>query len=184
MVEDAETQGPDRIFDRETLLDLTVNFIPLGIILFFLLLFTVYQPFAPDLVATVIMIGLHVIPFASLAILTYFAGKVITEAERTGASDTAETVAEATIGMGEGETDEGGDSSDQPSTGQQSTGAPAGASSDRAQRTSSDDEEGENGEINGDGSSVENETNAGKDEEAGDTNADEAPTSSEPDESG
>ena len=111
MVEDTGTQGTDRIFDRETLLDLTVNFIPLGIILFFLILFTIYQPFAPDLVATVIMVGLHVIPFASLAVLTYFAGKVITEAERTGASDTAETVAEATIGMGEGsaENSESGD---------------------------------------------------------------------------
>lgn len=100
------TEGTDRIFDRETLLDLTVNFIPLGIILFFIVLFAVFDPFDQDLVATVISQGLLVIPFAALAVLTYFAGKVITEAERYGESDTAETVAESTIGMGEGAADE------------------------------------------------------------------------------
>lgn len=95
------TEGTDRIFDRETLLDLTVNFIPLGIILFFLVLFPLYNyfvnPFGTDIVATTLMIGLHVVPFVALAILTYFAGKVITEAERRGESETAESVASSVI---------------------------------------------------------------------------------------
>ena len=106
MADGTQTQGTERIFDRETILDLTVNIIPLGIILFFVVLFLVFDPFSPDLVATVIMVGLHVIPFAALAVLTYFAGKVITEAERSGESETAETIAEATIGVGEGPADE------------------------------------------------------------------------------
>jgi len=112
MAEGTKSQGTDRIFDRETLLDLTVNFIPLGIILFFVVLFALFRPFGVDIVATVIMMGLLIIPFAALAVLTYFAGKVITEAERRGESETAETVAETAIGVGEGAADEADDSSD------------------------------------------------------------------------
>lgn len=118
MAEGTKSQGTDRIFDRETLLDLTVNFIPLGIILFFIVLFALFRPFGVDLVATVIMMGLLIIPFAALAVLTYFAGKVITEAERRGESETAETVAETVIGVGEGaadEADETGDDSEDAS---------------------------------------------------------------------
>jgi hypothetical protein len=106
MAEGTRSQGTERIFDRETLLDLTVNFIPLGIILFFIVLFALFRPFGVDLVATVISMGLLIIPFTALAILTYFAGKVISEAEKRGKSETAESVAEAAIGIGEGEADE------------------------------------------------------------------------------
>lgn len=106
MAEGTGTQGTERIFDRETLLDLTVNFIPLGIILFFIVLFAVFRPFGVDLVATVIMMGLLIIPFAALAVLTYFAGKVISEAEKAGESATAEAVAETAIGVGEGSADD------------------------------------------------------------------------------
>jgi hypothetical protein len=143
MADGTGTQGTDRIFDRETLLDLTVNIIPLGIILFFVVLFLVFRPFGTDPVATVISMGLLVIPFAALAILTYFAGKVITEAERYGESETAEQVAETAIGVGEGaagDEDGTGDDvqEDHPSTGAGGTAAPAGAGTDRAQRTGSD----------------------------------------------
>jgi len=69
------------VFDRETLLDLSVNIIPLFIILFFLVLFTIIRPFPPDTVSFVIMVGLHVVPFVSLAILTYYSGKAIAESE-------------------------------------------------------------------------------------------------------
>lgn len=69
------------VFDRETLLDLTVNVIPLFIILFFLVLFVLVRPFPPDLFSFVIMIGLHVVPLVSLAALTYYSGKAISKAE-------------------------------------------------------------------------------------------------------
>ena len=140
MADGTGTQGTDRIFDRETLLDLTVNVIPLGIILFFIVLFIAFRPFGVDLVATVISMGLLVIPFAALAILTYFAGKVITEAERYGESETAEDVAQTAIGVGEGAadgTDESTDGDTHPSTEASGTGATAGADTDRAQRTGS-----------------------------------------------
>jgi hypothetical protein len=69
------------VFDRETLLDLTVNIIPLGILLFFVVLYTVYTPFGWDPVITTLMYGLHVVPFVGLAVLTYFAGRAISRAE-------------------------------------------------------------------------------------------------------
>ena len=178
MAEGTGTQGTERIFDRETLLDLTVNFIPLGIILFFIVLFLVFRPFGTDLVATVISMGLLVIPFAALAILTYFAGKVITEAERYGESETAEDVAETAIGVGEGSTDDGDGSGDDggggdeghPSTEAGGTGAGAGAETDRAQRTGSPESEDDG---DGDGAETSNSNDAGEpsesdEDEAGD----------------
>ncbi|MFC7155226.1 DUF6684 family protein [Halomarina halobia] len=72
--------APD-VFDRETLLDLSVNVIPLFIILFFVGLFVVVAPFGFNLVDTTIQMGLLVAPFLGLAILTYYAGKAITESE-------------------------------------------------------------------------------------------------------
>ncbi len=72
------------IFDRETLLDLTVNIIPLVIIVFFLILFIVIQPFGPLLsFMSVISFGLLVVPFAALAALTYISGKAIAGDEST-----------------------------------------------------------------------------------------------------
>ena len=178
MAEGTGTQGTERIFDRETLLDLTVNFIPLGIILFFIVLFLMFRPFGTDLVATVISMGLLVIPFAALAILTYFAGKVITEAERYGESETAEDVAETAIGVGEGSTDDGDGSGDDggggdeghPSTEAGGTGAGAGAGTDRAQRTGSPESE---DDSDGDGAETSNSNDVGEpsesdEDEAGD----------------
>jgi hypothetical protein len=72
----------ERIFDRETLLDLTVNIIPLGIIGFFLVLFLIKDPWGWDGLTNIIMIGLHIVPFVSLAALTYISGKAIAGSER------------------------------------------------------------------------------------------------------
>ncbi len=68
-------------FDRETLLDLTVNVIPLVIILFFVVLFVVISPFGFSAVDTTIQFALLLGPFAALAILTYYAGKAISADE-------------------------------------------------------------------------------------------------------
>jgi hypothetical protein len=68
-------------FDRETLLDLTVNVIPLVIILFFVVVFAVISPFGFSAVDTTIQFALLLGPFVALAILTYYAGKAISRDE-------------------------------------------------------------------------------------------------------
>ncbi|WP_049899003.1 DUF6684 family protein [Halococcus agarilyticus] len=80
----------ERTFDRETLLDLTVNVIPLGIILFFVVLFLVIRPWEQNLVLTVVSMALLVVPFVALALLTYLSGRVIASAEQADASATDE----------------------------------------------------------------------------------------------
>jgi len=71
-----------RTFDRETLLDLTVNAIPLGIMLFFVVLFLVVNPFGTDLAAQAIQLTIVVVTFVALFILTYISGKAISESEK------------------------------------------------------------------------------------------------------
>lgn len=70
------------VFDRETLLDLTVNIIPLGIILFFIVVFAVLPGFGYDPLATGVQMSLLVVPFIALAALTYISGKAIAEDEQ------------------------------------------------------------------------------------------------------
>lgn len=63
----------DSVFDRETLLDISVNIIPLVIILFFVVVFLVTAPWPSDFFVEAITLALHVIPFFFLAVLTYVA---------------------------------------------------------------------------------------------------------------
>lgn len=75
-----------KIFDKDTILDLTVNIIPLGIIAFFIVFFGIgdlfLEPFPFDLLSTVLSYGLLIVPFAALALLTYFSGKAIAGDEK------------------------------------------------------------------------------------------------------
>lgn len=64
-------------FDRDTLLDLLVNVIPLVIIGFFVVAFAVFDPFGGDTLGRAIQVLLLVAPFLALAILTYVSGKAI-----------------------------------------------------------------------------------------------------------
>lgn len=73
-----------KTFDRETLLDLTVNFVPLFIILFFVGAFLVFAPWGRGGLATVLQYLLLLVPFAALAYLTYISGKAIAGSEKTG----------------------------------------------------------------------------------------------------
>lgn len=68
-------------FDRDTLLDLTVNVIPLGILVFFVGAFAFANPFGFDPVVTSLQFSIVIVTFALLAILTYYAGKAISESE-------------------------------------------------------------------------------------------------------
>jgi len=62
------------VFDKDTLLDLTVNVVPLGILAFFIVGYLVVNPFAgTDLLVSVISHALMLFTFISLAILTYVA---------------------------------------------------------------------------------------------------------------
>lgn len=73
-----------KIFDRDTLLDLTVNIIPLGIMAFFFVMFLVYAPtvFAWDTVFSTLQLAIIGTTFVLLAVLTYYAGKAIAGAEK------------------------------------------------------------------------------------------------------
>lgn len=72
----------ERLFDRDTMLDLTVNMIPMGIILFFIIGFTVFNPFGFSLEKTSLQYALLIVPFVAMALLTYYAGKAIATGER------------------------------------------------------------------------------------------------------
>ncbi len=85
-------------FDRETMLNLAVNMVPLGIILFFIVLFLATDPFGSDAVAVFHSQLLLVVPFVVLAFFTYLSGRIIGETERTGHSDTAVAITKALIG--------------------------------------------------------------------------------------
>jgi hypothetical protein len=73
----------NRIFDKETILDLSVNVIPLVIILFFTVLFLVVNPWGDlGLFVGLVAFGLLVIPFVGLALLTYLSGLAIAGDEK------------------------------------------------------------------------------------------------------
>lgn len=70
-------------FDKETLLDLVVNVIPLAIIGFFVFAFVLFDPFAGgDSLGRAIQLLLLLAPFVALAILTYVSGKAIAGDEK------------------------------------------------------------------------------------------------------
>ncbi|WP_135535580.1 MULTISPECIES: DUF6684 family protein [Halostella] len=70
------------VFDRETLLDLTVNVIPLGILLFFVGAFALFNPYGWDSTYSVLQFGLISTMFVALTALTYYSGKLIAEDEK------------------------------------------------------------------------------------------------------
>ncbi|WP_435152930.1 DUF6684 family protein [Haladaptatus sp. DFWS20] len=68
----------ERVFDRETLLDITVNVVPLGIMAFFFVLFLAFSPWSSgSSLVGLISLGLVVVPFIGLALLTYLAAREI-----------------------------------------------------------------------------------------------------------
>lgn len=72
----------ERVFDRDTILDLTVNFIPLGILLFFLIAFVVFTPFGFDSVISTIQLAIIGVSALGLLALTYYSGKAVSKAEK------------------------------------------------------------------------------------------------------
>jgi len=74
-------------FEKETLLDLTVNVIPLAIILFFIAVFAVLPAFGTDPVFSGMQFALMVAMFLLLAVLTYWAGHAVQSAEQEAEAD-------------------------------------------------------------------------------------------------
>ena len=70
-----------KTFDRETLLDLTVNGIPLGIMVFFVVAYAFVNPFGWNNLVSTLQFSIIIVTALLLSILTYFAGKAISEAE-------------------------------------------------------------------------------------------------------
>lgn len=70
------------IFDKETILDLVVNFIPLGIILFFIGAFAVFAPWGFEPMASGLMFAIMGVMFVALAVLTYLSAKAIAGDEK------------------------------------------------------------------------------------------------------
>jgi hypothetical protein len=79
-----------RLFDRDTLLDLTVNIVPLAILGFFFVVFIALNPwgsgFTLERGLQFVLVGWM---FVGLAILTYYAAKAI-ETEDDAEEDAAE----------------------------------------------------------------------------------------------
>ncbi|XVH30808.1 DUF6684 family protein [Haloferacaceae archaeon DSL9] len=72
----------EKIFDKETLLDLTVNFIPLGIIVFFIGVFAIFPYWGLSGLATGLTFAIMISMFVALAFLTYISGKAIAGDEK------------------------------------------------------------------------------------------------------
>jgi hypothetical protein len=68
-------------FEKDTLLDLVVNIIPLGILVFFIAAFALVNPFGFDPVFSGLQFSLMVSMLLLLTVLTYYAGKAIEAAE-------------------------------------------------------------------------------------------------------
>lgn len=65
------------VFDRETLLDTTVNLIPIGMMAFFIAMFAIYFPWTSGPLIRAISVIQIAIPLAFLALITYLAAKRI-----------------------------------------------------------------------------------------------------------
>ncbi|WP_246987684.1 DUF6684 family protein [Halorientalis marina] len=92
-------------FDRETMLDLTVNVIPLGILVFFIVAFAVANPFGWDNLISGLQFAIVIVTFVLLVVLTYYAGKAIQEAEGEMEVEPGESAAPVAA-EGEGSGDE------------------------------------------------------------------------------
>jgi hypothetical protein len=67
----------ERVFTKDTMLDLLVNIIPLGIMAFFIGLFVLWGPFSWDPLYSTLMLGIIGGSFLLLAILTYISAVAI-----------------------------------------------------------------------------------------------------------
>lgn len=106
----------ERVFTKDTMLDLVVNIIPLGILAFFVGLFVLWGPFSWDPLYSTLMLGIIIVAGLLLTVLTYFSAIAIEgdanereAAERAAAAEAAEETTATTSEDGdaaEGEAEE------------------------------------------------------------------------------
>lgn len=65
------------VFDRDTLLDITVNIVPMFILLFFIVLAFVWQPWQGEPLISTLAHLLTIIPFVLLGLLTWVAAHYV-----------------------------------------------------------------------------------------------------------
>lgn len=98
-----------RVFTKDTMLDLVVNLIPLGIMAFFIGLFVLWGPFSWDPLYSTLMLGIIGGAFVLLAILTYVSAVAIEgdaiESEEAGRAAHAHETEEVTDTAETGATD-------------------------------------------------------------------------------
>jgi hypothetical protein len=68
---------PHSIWNRETLLDITVNIVPLVILAFFTVLFGIWTPWSGEPLIFAMMHVLTIFPLLLLALLTYVAAQYL-----------------------------------------------------------------------------------------------------------
>ena len=71
-----------KIFDKDTILDLTVNFVPLGIMAVFIGIFALADPWGFDARASIPMYIIMFSMVIALGVLTYISGKAIAGDEK------------------------------------------------------------------------------------------------------
>ncbi len=142
------------LFDRDTLLDLTVNFIPLGILLLFIVIYLVFNPFGFGGLVSVIQFSIIGIMFIALSVLTYYSGAAVSRAENQaeadaaleedgetepgaldGAADTDEFEREPAAELADGERPDGGEPGDGAATESNGEGEGAADTDDDADST-------------------------------------------------
>lgn len=97
----------EKVFDRETLLDLTVNVIPFAILVIFFGGYLLFNPFGFDSVISGIQLAIIGVSAAGLLILTYYSGAAVSKAEKKSeAALEAEETAELEAGDAESEGDD------------------------------------------------------------------------------
>lgn len=102
----------EKVFDRETLLDLTVNVIPFGILMIFFAAYLIFNPFDGDIVITAIQLAIVGVSGIGLMILTYYSGAAVSKAEmRAEAQLEAQETAE--LEAGEEATDDADESNEE-----------------------------------------------------------------------
>lgn len=73
-----------RSFDRHELIDMTVNAVPVVILLVFAVVFTLYNPWSGVSLATALQFFLLLVPAVCLAYVTFRAGLLVTSTPSRG----------------------------------------------------------------------------------------------------
>ena len=81
-------------FEEETAADLVVNVIPIGIVLFFVGLIFLFNPWEWDPWVMTVVFVLHAVPVIGLVIISYASGIVVQRDEETSHGETDARVEE------------------------------------------------------------------------------------------